>query len=242
MFTAPMVAFAQADTVRESGGRAHDSLLIVVLGSSTAKGGGVSHPDSSWVRRYERALRLTHKGIGLKNLSQWAHTSYHFLPSEDSIRPHRPTPDSSRNITAALALRPSAIIVNLPSNDAAAGFDSSEQRRNYVRILEAAGDIPVWFCTPQPRVFTDSTRTLQDSMALWLKSRFPGRIIDFNSGLASSDGSPLPQYDSGDGVHLNDAAHRILFDRILAADIPGALRRGPSPASGSAPIPAATDP
>ena len=44
---------------------------------------------------------------------------------------------------------------------------------------------------------------------------------------ATGDGTVNPSYDSGDGIHLNNAGHALLYERILAKNIPEqlALRR-----------------
>ena len=49
---------------------------------------------------------------------------------------------------------------------------------------------------------------------------FGNTVIDFWTGfpVANKNGM-LPQYDAGDGIHMNDAAHQILFDRVIGKDI-----------------------
>ncbi|MDH7514659.1 MAG: SGNH/GDSL hydrolase family protein [Bacteroidota bacterium] len=214
---------AQTSTRRTTA--TNDSVVIVVMGSSTAKGGGVSRPDSAWVKRYERALRYWYPALRVVTLAQWAYTTYHFLPLADSIPPDRPTPDSALSVDVAVspAIHADAIIVNLPTNDVASGFDSLEIRRNFERIAERAGEIPLWVCTPQPRNLPDSLRVRLIELKGWIEQRFSPRVIDFWSGLAAEDGSLLPQYDSGDGTHLNDAGHRILFERVYTAAIPASI-------------------
>ena len=55
----------------------------------------------------------------------------------------------------------------------------------------------------------------------WLLSdeimrRYGNYAIDFYTGIATDDGYGFikPEYDSGDGVHLNDKAHAELFERV----------------------------
>ena len=77
--------------------------------------------------------------------------------------------------------------------------------------------------------------------------RYGRRALDVWTGIAReaglTPGAILPQYDSGDQVHLNNAAHRILFQRVVASGLLGqitaavpepterlfGLRVGPSP-------------
>jgi hypothetical protein len=53
---------------------------------------------------------------------------------------------------------------------------------------------------------------------------FPGMVLDFWSPIATRSGKIKRMYDSGDGVHLNDAGHRQLFDVVRNAHIPERLR------------------
>jgi lysophospholipase L1-like esterase len=221
----PPRAAAEPVTQSRDADLTDDTLAIVVLGSSTAKGQGASTPDSSWVLRYRRAIADSTGRVQLTNLSVGGYTTYHFLPSGTPAPRARPASDTSVNISRALALRPSAIIVNLPSNDAAYGFDTTEQIANYQRLAaEARRDsVPLWVCTPQPRNLSALRRRTLAAMREWTSRAFGPRVIDFWSGLAREDGTLRKEFDSGDGTHLNNAGHRLLFERVSAAGIPGAL-------------------
>ena len=218
---------AAADPVLQSRDttRADDTLVVVVLGSSTAKGQGASVLDSSWVQRYRHALADSTGRVRLKNLSMGGYTTYHVLPSGTAVPRARPAPDSSVNISCALALRPSAIIVNLPSNDAAYGFDTTEQIANYTRLADAArrDSVPLWVCTPQPRNLPAAKRRSLPAMRQFVLRVFGPRAVDFWSDLAREDGTLRKEFDAGDGTHLNNAGHRLLFERIRGAGIPGAI-------------------
>jgi lysophospholipase L1-like esterase len=135
----------------------------------------------------------------------------------------KPQPSPEHNITKALSLAPNSIIINLPSNDQFFGFTTAEQLENYERVAalaEAAG-VALWVTTSQPRNFADPA----DLQALFeakdaIVARFGEKSIDFWTDLAEADGTIRPELDSGDGIHLNDAAHAILADRVIAEDIP----------------------
>ena len=117
----------------------------------------------------------------------------------------------------ALHLDPDAIIINLPSNDASYGYSVEEQLANYDSLLALAGrrDTPVWITTTQPRNLTVQGRANLMAVRDSTYARFGDRAIDFWNGLAVENGSIDPAFDSGDGVHLNDQAHRILFQRVV---------------------------
>jgi hypothetical protein len=51
----------------------------------------------------------------------------------------------------------------------------------------------------------------------WIISAFPTRYLDFWTTVARSDGSINPSYSAGDGIHLNNAGHQILYSRVVAS-------------------------
>ncbi len=199
-----------------------DSLRIVVLGSSTAAGAGASTRDSAWVWRYRAFLTQLNPVYEVINLAVGGYSTYQLQP-DDFITPDgRPKTDTLRNITKALTLAPSAIIVNLPSNDAASNFSILEQTDNFERIAAEAAraNVPLWVCTTQPRNMTEAKRQNLITMRDWIRGRFADHTLDFWTTLAEEDGSMVPAFNSGDGVHLNDDGHALLFARVRDAAIP----------------------
>jgi len=210
-----------------------DSLHIVVLGSSTAAGAGASTADSAWVSRYRHALQALNPANALTNLAQGGYNTFRLMPTGFVPPPGRPSPDTTRNITAALSLQPDAIIINLPSNDAGIGHGVAGQLANFDTILSLAAlaGVPVWMCTTQPRNYSNqNTLQIQLDMRDSILIRYTPRVLDFWSGLEDSTslGWIDPAFDSGDGVHLNDAGHALLYQRARAADLPGQLYEAPS--------------
>ncbi|MBI5647825.1 MAG: SGNH/GDSL hydrolase family protein [Ignavibacteriae bacterium] len=203
-----------------------DSLRIVVIGSSSAQGAGAKPGDSSWVRRYERHLRETFPATRVYNLAMGGYTTYHCLPTSAPVADGRPRPDSMRNITRALALRPSALLISLPTNDIADGFDTSEYRRNMDTLvaLSARDSVPVWICSTQPRNLDSVKRILLSDTRGWILRQYAGRALDFWDSVATPEGFIRPELDFGDGVHVNNAGHAILFERLRAAAIPDTLQ------------------
>ena len=199
-----------------------DSLHVVWLGSSTAAGAGASPKDSAWVWRYSAYLKSIDSTYTVTNLAVGGYTTYHIQPSEYAAPDGRYAADTLRNITRAIDLHADAIIVNLPSNDAAKGYSIIEQTQNFERVAmkaDSAG-IPLWVCTTQPRHLTDTLRMNLITMKDWILDRFKDHALDFWSELAVEDGSMHSEYNSGDGVHLNNAGHAVLFSRVRDADIP----------------------
>ena len=214
---APMIACAQQAAEVDSGG-----VRIVVMGSSTAAGTGPSDPDSAWVSRYRRHLQAMDPQHEVVNLAVGGYTTYHLLPTDTDSTDGRPAPDSAHNITQALAQDPDAIIINLPSNDAANKFSIEAQLANYRRyagIEPRRRTCPSGSPRPQPRNLDEAGRAIQTAMRDSTYARFGEHAIDFWTGLAEDDATVKPMYDSGDGIHLNSAAHAILFRRVAEADV-----------------------
>jgi len=138
----------------------------------------------------------------------------------------RPLPLQGHNITTAIKLKPDAIIINFPTNDAASNYSLKEQENNFKRITNIAKkhNILVWVATTQPRNnFTTQQVTSQRDLYEWINSFYKEKSVDFQTGLASAKDSILFKYNSGDGIHLNDAGHKVLYNRVVAENIPDSL-------------------
>ncbi|MCA9733225.1 MAG: T9SS type A sorting domain-containing protein [Deferribacteres bacterium] len=198
---------------------------IVVLGSSTAEGTGPVDWNNAWVNLYRDALKTQNIYHQVHNLAKGGYTTYQLLPTGTAVPGGRPTPDTQRNITKALALSPDAIIINLPSNDAAYGYSLQEQLANYTKIVDQAqsAGVPLWITTTQPRNLDAAGRQALMDMRDSTFTRYGKYAVDFWTVLALPDGTIDPIFDSGDHIHLNDSAHKILFARVDAAHIPDSV-------------------
>ena len=197
--------------------RATKSATVVILGSSTAAGTGPRDIANSWVNRYLAYAESLDTDNRVINLAKGGYTTDHLMPWNHVHPEGRPKPDRCRCITMALHLDPSAIIINVPSNDASYGYPVEEQLANYDSLLVLVGkqNVPVWITTTQPRNLPPLGRQNLMAMRDSTISRFGDKAIDFWTDLALPDGTIDEDYDCGDGVHLNDLAHRILFQRVM---------------------------
>lgn len=200
---------------------AADTVKIVVIGSSTAAGAGASPLDSSWVRRYRHYLEGINPANQVINLARGGYNTWRLMPDYFSPPGNRPSPDTLRNISHALRQNPDAIIINLPSNDAAIGTGLNEQMRNFIHMdsLALSAGVPLWVCTTQPRQFNASGIQIQLAVRDSILSYFGAQAIDFWSGLANAQNTIDSTYDSGDGVHVNNQGHRLLFQRVVQEQI-----------------------
>ncbi len=198
------------------------SWKIAILGSSTAFGTGATTYDSSWVGKFTSYIKRRNSQNTIYNLAIPGFTTYQNLrPTGYTSPAGRPSPDAAYNITAALALFPDAIIINMPSNDAANLYSLAEQQDNFEAALSLANaaNIPVWVTTTQPRnnmsVDQISNLTAQRD---WILTRFGNKAVDFWSNVSNPDGSIAAFYDF-DNVHVNNEGHSLFFSRMAAENI-----------------------
>jgi len=192
------------------------SPVVVVLGSSTAEGVGANPKDSSWVNKYRNYLQTIDSTYEVVNLGVGGYTSYQLMPSNILPQINRPFPIVTKNLTYALSFNPTSIIVNLPSNDVALKYTIEEQFNNYFELKNITDslNIPLWFCTTQPRNFDSLDITQQVVARDNFYKYFPGKVIDFWNGIANVDGRIKKYFDSGDGVHVNNKGHNLLFEKV----------------------------
>ncbi len=200
---------------------------IVVLGSSTAAGAGASHPDSAWVNRYRTFLKNINPENEVTNLAVGGFTTYRIMPTGFIPPATRPSPDTTKNITTAVAMQPDGIVVNLPSNDVSSGFSVAEQLANFDTIVQHAAyaGIPIWVCTTQPKNYGGNPIPIQKQIDVRdsILAKYSPFTLDFWTELADSTDQIDAAFDSGDGTHLNDMGHALLFNRVKEKGLPELL-------------------
>lgn len=206
--------------------------VIVVLGSSTSAGTGPKDPANAWVERYRSYLKTEFPNFKLTNLAVGGYTTYQIQPSDFVPAAGRPQPDKAHNITVALTLKPDALIINMPTNDTNANYPAANQLANFDRVTQLAkqNGIACWVTTTQPRNFTDDPPATQQakwalliSMRDSLKQKYVDHTLDFWTQFAEPGGKIKAMWDAGDGTHMNDAAHALLVQEVIAAKIPEAI-------------------
>jgi lysophospholipase L1-like esterase len=187
---------------------------IVILGSSTAAGVGATPADSCWANRVQAEMLALNSKAQFYNLAVEGYTTYQAMPTGFNAA-NRPSPDTARNITKALSYKPTLVLISFPSNDISDGFSNSEIVRNYNVItqkLDSAKIAYIIFST-QPRDFTSVTTRMQlNTLNDTVMSVFPNNVSNFLDTLSTSTFDIKPAYDSGDGIHLNDAGHTIIYN------------------------------
>lgn len=200
-----------------------ETYRIAILGSSTAAGTGPTNVNNAWVWMYRDYLTQLDTRYEVINYALGGTTTYNILPTGTAIPSNvNRTVDTERNITKALAQNPNGIIINMPSNDAASNYPALKQMANYklIQNTATAQNVPIFVASPQPRNFQNPTQlAIQLEMRKLIDDEFNSNSFDFWSELAMPNGDINPLYNSGDGIHLNNAGHQILLKKIVESGI-----------------------
>jgi lysophospholipase L1-like esterase len=195
---------------------------IVLLGSSTTFGSGATPLDSSWGRKFATYVGRQNSQSTIVNLGLPGFTSYHLMPTGYVPPANRPHPvDVTHNITAALALNPDAIILNLPSNDIALGVTVAEVKANFDVIVAqaASAKVPVWVTTTQPRNgISPNEGLMQFELKNWILQHYGNKAVDFWTDIANPNHTINAVYNA-DNVHVNNAGHHLFFTRMVEEKI-----------------------
>lgn len=215
-----------------AGGTANTPIHVVVLGASsacgknldvTAYGGEAGGLAFTWVNRYRDHLTTTRPGSQVSNLCVPGYNTYHAMPTGTTNPVGMPQVDPAKNITAALALSPDAIIASYPAvNDTSNVAEIVGNLQTIAATASTAG-VPIWISTPQP---VEAASTTTKSKQLQLRSEilqtFTGHALDFWTPLVGPNDSWDQSKMLTDGVHPNKVGHGLLFDVVVTADIPTA--------------------
>lgn len=186
--------------------------VIAILGSSTAEGVGASPRDSSWSNKLKYLFVLENRNINLINLARAGYTTFKILPSSFS------TADTTRNVDKALSFKPDLIIINLPSNDFAEGHSDQQILDNYGIVTQkmVAANIPFIITTTQPRDFTHLEA--RKRLAIFnnkMEAFYADQMVYTYVQLATPDFYLNRHFGYGDGVHLNNNGHDVIFKSIV---------------------------
>ncbi len=186
----------------------------VVMGSSSAFGAGASKYDTSWAGLLVDVAK--DYGAEVVNIARGGYTTYQAMSSDCDVASNRPQPDAAHNVDLAIELGADLVILSFPSNDAASNYTAEETAHNilYLRSRLADEGIALLVLGAQPRNMTKSKQKLLIELDDLLKPRFSPCLVELYRYLVDNTGNLASQYDAGDGVHLNDAGHAIVFEQL----------------------------
>jgi lysophospholipase L1-like esterase len=152
-----------------------------------------------------------------RNLAQGGYTTSELMPESGA----------NGNIDDALELEPNLVIVALAgSNDLSAGTSESTflSRLTTLRETARAAGVPLFFMSTAPKDLSTTERQALRDWADSMEASFdtcwaPGRtdeyspcFIDIFTPLSNSTLGIDAAYGAGDGIHLNDAGHEVIFE------------------------------
>jgi acyl-CoA thioesterase-1 len=185
------------------------------MGSSTASGAGAT-AGQSWVDRLKAGYAM--RSVSIANIAKGGTTTYEGLPSSSIPVAGRPAPDPSSNVDAAIARSPKLVLVAYPTNDTAMGFTVDETVHNLLAIRSAAqaGGAAVIILSTQPAPFTPARLALLPQIDIRVAEAVGNCFVPVREALAAPNGTLSAAYDSGDGLHPNDAGHAVINARVAS--------------------------
>lgn len=185
----------------------------VVMGSSTAAGAGAPE-GKGWVALLSMAY--AGRGAQVVNIAKGGTVTYEGLSTASARVSGRPAPDPAINIDQALSRKPVLLIVSYPTNDTALGYSVDETVNNLlaVRSQALAAGVPVVISSTQPRNLNAAQLSQMQTIDQRVAARIGECLVNVHQLLAGADGKLAPLYDSGDGVHPNEAGHRVIATQV----------------------------
>jgi acyl-CoA thioesterase-1 len=185
----------------------------VVMGSSTAAGSGAS-AGKAWVDLLGAAYGS--RGAQVANIAQGGTLTYEGLSAATAPVAGRPAPNPALNIDQALARKPVLLIVSYPTNDTALGYSVEETVNNLlaIRSQALAAGVPVVLTSTQPRNLSDAQLAQLRAIDTRLAASVGACFVELRAALAGAEGRLAPAFDSGDGVHPNNAGHEQIWTEI----------------------------
>lgn len=186
----------------------------VVMGSSTAAGVGTTK-GKKWSDLLQ--ADLSGRGAKFENIARGGTFTYHGVSKSTPPVANRPAPDLSINIDKALSFSPVVLMLSYPTNDTAEGFSVDETLNNIVsmRNTALAAGVQVLVLSTQPRNLTSGQLAQLRQIDTSLAASVGGCFVKVHQLLAGPDDHLGAAYDSGDGIHPNDAGHRVIADAVL---------------------------
>jgi len=198
------------------------SFKLAVIGSSTAAGEGASSSSKGWVSLLASSLATTVSGDFFAfNLAVGGYTTSELMPGSGA----------KGSIDDAVERAPNLIVVSLAgSNDLSAGTSTDTFLARLTTLRDYARDagIPLFFVSTAPKDLSTSDKQTLKSWTEQMKTTFsscwvPGQrsdyspcFVDIFALLANDSLGVASEYSAGDGIHLNDAGHEVIFEAARA--------------------------
>ncbi|MEI9942618.1 MAG: PKD domain-containing protein [Chitinophagaceae bacterium] len=176
-----------------------------VMGSSTAAANGVTSFDSAFTTRLKAYYQSQGLLSDMVNIAQAGTSPFDI------------------NITQQLNALNGAniLLISYPSNGYTAATNNSVLAR-LQEIYDSASNrgMIVYVSGTQPRDdFNDADRANLITLNGLLANKFGNRFMDFLTPLLKTSNNKIKDEYYADGIHPNNAGHRIIFNKVVAANI-----------------------
>jgi lysophospholipase L1-like esterase len=193
---------------------------MVVIGSSTSAGNGASPIANAVINKITTYFQGLYNSFVTVNSAVAGQSSYQLLPTGSPSVTNRPSPNTNGNVTWAIAQNPSFVLINIPTNDTADGYTDAEYLGNLKTITNAliSAGIKYFITTTQPRNTNQYVADSLKALASVIKNSYGVNVLDWYTPLANPTTNFIASaYDSGDGIHANNAGHALLFEAAKPA-------------------------
>jgi acyl-CoA thioesterase I len=211
--TAALLTAATANTV------CAEPATIAVLGSSTAAGAGASQPSRSWAGLLQAWLAQKKEGGNIINLATPGVLSTSALCKQQVSSNLSELISPTRNIDRALKLGATHFILAFPSNDTTNGIPAEQTITNFLDMRKCArlnDKTRVAVMSSLPRSgLTEQQNAAITQIDTAMRQEFGSCYINVRSSLADTGNeNPRRELSAGDGVHFNDAGHKVIFNTL----------------------------
>jgi hypothetical protein len=188
-----------------------------ILGSSTAVGTGATS-GNSWASKfttyYASTGTTTNLAVGGTTIANASPTGY-TIPTGWTDQP-----DPLKNITYAANAGADLVLINFPSNFI---NQTNGTTANYMTVLSSIVNLCVNLgidyrvFTTQPRNTDTTKRQILKDTADAIIATYGAKVVNTFSELADPTTLEIKStYNSGDGVHINNAGHLYLYNQLIA--------------------------
>jgi lysophospholipase L1-like esterase len=188
----------------------------VVMGSSTAAGVG-ARSGQGWAALL--AADMAPQAVTLRSLARSGLVSSQALPVGTALDRALPPPDPAVNVERALSFAPGLLLLSFPTNDTTRGLTPAQTLSKLETLGQhAAAAVPpaaVLVLSSQPRdTFGPAERAAAEEFDRLAAVKFGACFVRLRNALTGDGGGIAAAYAAGDGIHLNDAGHRLVFERV----------------------------
>lgn len=199
------------------------SVLDVAIGASTCAGANASPFSATWQGQLLASIQSYNPADNVLSLCG-ANNTGNMIPTGMTVpncsnNAGSVLPDTAHNITAALSHSPNAVIMyggegNFITGNFCTPNTVADIEASIVMIANAAASasVPLYMTSAGPEsTWNASQKANAAAVDSWIAANYPTQYINTGSVLDDGSGGLKAIYDSGDGIHPNNAGYLAVF-------------------------------